>query len=93
MKYDLTPVIPNRSGPVPTSFLSEKQAADYLNMSISWLRKCRDLGTGPEWMKFGNSVRYPKEALLAYVQESSRNFTGEYRIPPDTLSKRGKKRD
>ncbi|MBW4961557.1 helix-turn-helix domain-containing protein [Sulfitobacter sp. CW3] len=90
MEYDLTPMIGNRNGSVPTSFLSEKQAADYLNMSVSWLRKCRDLGTGPLWMKFGNSVRYPKDALLEYVQQSTRNFTSEQ---PSPLSGQGQRND
>lgn len=83
MEYDVAPMISNRKGSVPTSFLSENQAASYLNMSVSWLRKCRDLGTGPVWMKFGVSVRYPTDALLGYVQQSTRSFTGE---KPSTLN-------
>ncbi len=89
MEYDVRPMIKNRKGSVPTSFLSEKQTAAYLNMSVSWLRKCRELGTGPVWMKFGNSIRYPNDALLGYVQQSTRNFTGEYRLPPVKPSQEG----
>ncbi|MDE4140958.1 helix-turn-helix domain-containing protein [Phaeobacter gallaeciensis] len=89
MNYDITPQVNNRKGSVPPSFLSEKQTAAYLNMSVSWLRKCRDKGTGPVWMKFGNSIRYPNDALVSYVQQSTRNFTGEYRLPPALANKRG----
>lgn len=90
MNFDITPQVANPKGSVPPSFLSEKQTAAYLNMSVSWLRKCRDNGTGPVWMKFGNAIRYPKDALVSYVQQSTRNFTGEYRLPSALENKRGK---
>ena len=85
MKCDLTENNEKIGSCPPTAFLSERQAAAYLNMSVSWLRKCRDQGTGPVWMKFGNSIRYPESALEGYVRQSIRNFTGEYRILPNTL--------
>lgn len=89
MKYNPTPAVSNSKGTLPTNFLSEKQAAEYLTMSVSWLRKCRDLGIGPVWMKFGNSVRYPTDALMAYVRQSTRNFTGEYCLPPTRAPRNG----
>ncbi|KJZ26072.1 helix-turn-helix domain-containing protein [Tritonibacter mobilis] len=89
MHYDLTPQVTNPKGSVPPSFLSEKQTAAYLNMSVNWLRKCRDKGTGPVWMQFGRSIRYPKDALVDYVKQSTRKFTGENRVPPALSSKQG----
>lgn len=58
-------------------FLSERQVASYLNMSVQWLRKCRANGVGPIWKQFGNAIRYSAEDLGTYVSKSSRGFTGE----------------
>ncbi|EEW58460.1 hypothetical protein SCH4B_3079 [Ruegeria sp. TrichCH4B] len=40
-------------------------------------------------MQFGRSIRYPKDALVDYVKQSTRKFTGENRVPPSLSSKQG----
>ncbi len=64
-------------GSLEPFFVAEKQAAAFLNVSVGFLRKCRSNGTGPEWVKFGNSVRYPISGLSQYVEKSRRYFTGQ----------------
>ncbi|WP_419177318.1 helix-turn-helix domain-containing protein [Ruegeria halocynthiae] len=64
-------------GAVTPAFLSEKQTAAYLNMSVQWLRKCRANGSGPDWKKFGQAIRYPIADLENYISQSSRKFTGQ----------------
>lgn len=36
----------------------EKVAAKYLDLSVSFLRKSRRLGTGPAYLRFGRAIRY-----------------------------------
>ncbi|WP_408015368.1 helix-turn-helix domain-containing protein [Ruegeria haliotis] len=74
-------------GALAPAFLSEKQAASYLNMSVQWLRKCRSNGTGPTWMKFGQAIRYPVAGLEYYISQSNRKFTGEDVVKADQCLK------
>jgi hypothetical protein len=47
---------------------TEKQAAQFLNVSISLLRKWRRLGAGPEFKKVGGKlVRYPIDSLRTWI--------------------------
>jgi hypothetical protein len=43
----------------------------------STLAKDRMKGTGPEFVKFGASVRYTRQALEAYVAKSARRSTSD----------------
>ena len=51
---------------------TEREAAEYLRISMYWLQKDRsqDLG-GPEFEYVGTSVRYRKSALDKYVAENT----------------------
>ena len=51
---------------------TEREAAEYLRISMYWLQKdrCQDLG-GPEFEYIGTSVRYRKSALDKYVAENT----------------------
>lgn len=48
-------------------FDSEKGAAEYINMSISWLRKRRVLGLPPEYKKLGRRVVYSRTELDRFL--------------------------
>jgi excisionase family DNA binding protein len=50
----------------PSSFpvtLSEKEAARYLSVSVSTVRRWRKAGTGPAFFRFGGVLLYRKDAL------------------------------
>jgi len=47
-------------------FLNEKELADHLGMSVSWIRKCRYEGSGVQVSKLGRSVRYAAEDVMLY---------------------------
>ena len=49
------------------TFLNEKELATYLGVSISWVRKCRYTDEGVKFKKFGRSVRYHIDDVLAYA--------------------------
>lgn len=54
--------------------LTEKEASQYLGMSISYLQKDRSEGKikkrtpGPKFLKIGKSVRYLKEELDQWLE-------------------------
>lgn len=56
--------------------LTEKEAAHYIGMSVSFLRRDRMEGVignrtpGPKWLKIGRSVRYLKEELDRWLESN-----------------------
>ena len=54
-----------------------KDAADFLNLSTSYLAKARMRGDGPPYGKFGRSVRYGEDALIRYMKSRQRLSTSE----------------
>jgi predicted DNA-binding transcriptional regulator AlpA len=55
--------------------LTERQAAGFVNLSLSMMRKMRGNGTGPAFVKIGASVRYPADSLAAFIQERTKMTT------------------
>jgi len=51
----------------PPSFLSNTQAAAFLNLSPRTLEKLRVVGRGPQFRKLGRRVLYTVEELEAYA--------------------------
>jgi excisionase family DNA binding protein len=56
-------MVPNSS----TAFLSEKEAAAYLSVSLSTIRRWRRCKNGPEYFRFGGVLRYSRAALGAFI--------------------------
>ena len=54
------------------TFITPKEAALFLRLSVSWLAKARIGGYGPPFMRFGRSVRYSKEALVRWSKLQQR---------------------
>jgi excisionase family DNA binding protein len=48
-------------------WLSEKEAAAYLSVSLSTIRRWRRSHTGPDVYRFGGVVRYCQDALDAFI--------------------------
>ncbi len=59
------------------AFWTEKQVAEYLNMSIKWLQKLRLTGGGIPYRKFGNKVRYGIADVLKFERASTRDNTSQ----------------
>ena len=55
--------------------LSTAEAAKFLNQAENTLRIARVRGTGPAYRKFGRTVRYTVEDLVAYVEQAKRTST------------------
>jgi excisionase family DNA binding protein len=52
--------------------LSTLEAAEYLGWPAETLRKWRQLGTGPRYVKAGNHVRYRKATLDRWLEQRER---------------------
>lgn len=68
--------------PSPTArdlpvWLTETQAAERLNMSVKWLQKRRLTGEPPQFAKFGSSIRYSRDVLLAFENACVRSSTSD----------------
>jgi len=54
------------------SFCSEKEAAAYLSVSLSTIRRWRRTKTGPALFRFGGVLRYRCEDLDAFIAKNTR---------------------
>jgi len=52
-------------------FITEDQAAVFLQVSLSTLRRWRKQKTGPQHFRLGNIIRYSKAELLAFISRNS----------------------
>jgi hypothetical protein len=59
----------NDSGP---SLLNEKQAADFLNMSVRTLQAWRVNGRGPAFVRLSAAVRYSAADLEMFIRDGRR---------------------
>lgn len=48
--------------------LSADEVASYLDVSVATLDRWRSEGTGPNYIKAGNGIRYPENCVAEYVQ-------------------------
>jgi len=50
------------------TFLDESEAAEYLGVSLSGLRKWRARGVGPRYCRFSRLIRYPLVELIRFAE-------------------------
>jgi Helix-turn-helix domain len=52
--------------------LNPKEAAAYLRLSVQGMKKWREQGKGPKWIKLGDGstspIRYPVESLAEFLE-------------------------
>ncbi len=53
-----------------TKLLTPKEAADFLKVSVHTLSKWRQKGTGPEYTRTGNRIKYEKKTLQEYLKKN-----------------------
>jgi excisionase family DNA binding protein len=57
---------------VTERLLTPEEAAEYLNVSLTWLQQKREAGNGPRYIRIGHrTVRYRKCWLSAWVRARS----------------------
>jgi predicted DNA-binding transcriptional regulator AlpA len=53
-------------------YLSEKESAAYLCISLSTIRRRRKEGTGPDHVRFGGILRYGQAALEEFIKKNTK---------------------
>lgn len=61
----------------PFRMLRQKDVAEMLEMTESWLEQMRLRGGGPLFCKFGKSVRYKSEDIYAWIDMQRRCSTSQ----------------
>ncbi len=61
----------------PRRYLTTADAARYLAIGLQTLPKLRLRGSGPQYLKFGRSVRYAIEDLDAWARSRKRRSTSD----------------
>lgn len=62
---------------VPFKMMRQQDVADMLGMTSSWVEQIRLRGGGPVFHKFGKSVRYKIEDVLAWMDAQRRCNTSQ----------------
>jgi hypothetical protein len=57
--------------------LNEKQAAEFLSVSVRTLQAWRVRGVPPPFVKIGRAVRYQRRALLKFLEQHTVTSTTE----------------
>jgi predicted DNA-binding transcriptional regulator AlpA len=57
--------------------LTAKEAARFLQVSLSWLAKARMRGDGPPYIKVGRSIRYQESAIVQWMKSQQRLSTSQ----------------
>jgi hypothetical protein len=58
-------------------FLTEHDAAKVLSLSVSYLRKLRSVGGGPQFNSFGRAIRYRRSILFAWADAHAARSTSQ----------------
>ena len=53
------------------ALLSEKEAAAYISVSLSTIRRWRRHTAGPAFFRFGGVLRYRREALENFIRQNT----------------------
>jgi len=57
----------------PDPIFTEQEAANYLRISQSTMRRKRKAGIGPDFMRDGNLIRYRRSELDRYVSSHTKS--------------------
>jgi predicted DNA-binding transcriptional regulator AlpA len=55
--------------PKPSNSIPEDDAAAYIGMTVAYLRKARQQGRGPTYLRLGRSIRYRTPDLDAWLEK------------------------
>jgi predicted DNA-binding transcriptional regulator AlpA len=67
--------------------LTEREVAERIRKSLSWLQHMRQTGGGPLYLKLGHAVRYRNEDVDAWLEQQVRRKVWEF--DNDTLESIG----
>jgi predicted DNA-binding transcriptional regulator AlpA len=58
--------------------LTEREVAERIRKSLSWLQHMRQTGGGPLYLKLGHAVRYRDEDVVAWLEQQVRRKVWEF---------------
>ena len=61
----------------PSEYLKTADAAKFTLLSVSSLNKLRMTGEGPEYLKIGRRVVYPRDSLEGWLRSHRRTSTSD----------------
>jgi predicted DNA-binding transcriptional regulator AlpA len=70
-------LVKNKTANAAQRLRTAREAAEFLQLSESWLAKARIRGDGPPYVKIGRSIRYSEGALLQWMRLHQRLSTRE----------------
>lgn len=59
------------------AYLTEKEAARFLNLTTKWFQNKRLTGDGIPFVKLGGAVRYSAKTILQYIKEATRTNSSQ----------------
>jgi len=62
------PKLEQPTAPPAAAYLTEREVAQYLKVSLALLRRWRMDGKGPAFVKIGRLVRYPRRNVEAFLE-------------------------
>jgi Helix-turn-helix domain len=62
-------VFPEGVTPSPSHTVTERDASQYIGLTVAFLRKARQLGRGPAYLRIGRTIRYRIKDLDAWLEQ------------------------
>jgi excisionase family DNA binding protein len=62
---------------MPEPLITEQEVAEYLGLAVITIRKWRQRGRGPKWVKCGTAVRYDWADVHEWVRNGGDPKAGE----------------
>lgn len=74
-----TPAAEAEAQPVVDPCWCEQSAADYYGVSVRWMQRAREKGTGPRYCRLGGLVRYRRSWLDQFAESNTGTSIAEHR--------------
>ena len=67
------------SRPLVDAYWCENKAADYYGVSVRWMQRAREKGTGPRYCRLGGLVRYRQGWLDQFAERNISTSIADHR--------------
>lgn len=78
--FDLSQEARTNNEAADHTYLTVREAANYLRVSKSFLDKARLTGTGPPFVRLGKRILYIREDVDAWIRKQLYRSTSEYEL-------------
>jgi len=60
------------TAPETERMLTTREVADMLGVTYQFMYELRRKGEGPDWVRIGHHIRYPREAIQRFITDNTR---------------------